>query len=154
MTAERGLKPKGAPERSPIAGGGAPLGVDGMTPKRYSVQRKMEVVARLLRGEPLDLVAREANVSVAKLTEWRERALAGAASALKERERDESTDDALRAGEDCRTTGGSDDGRLARSADPQSHAAVERHPRLCGRVRLYRRQGDGTHRSAARSHSS
>jgi transposase len=41
-----------------------------------------------------------------------------------------------------------------READPQSYAAVERHPRLCGRVRLYRRQGDGAHRSAARSHSS
>ncbi len=38
-------------------------------PKRYSVQRKMAVVARLLRGEPLDVVAREANVSVAKLTD-------------------------------------------------------------------------------------
>jgi len=37
----------------------------------------------------------------------------------------------LRACEDCRTTGGPDDGCLARSADPQSHAAVERHPRLC-----------------------
>lgn len=96
MTAEKGLKPKGAPERSPIAGGGAPLGVDGMTPKRHSVQRKMEVVARLLRGEPLDLVAREANVSVAKLTEWRERALAGAASALKERERDDRDDEIAR----------------------------------------------------------
>jgi hypothetical protein len=67
-----------------------------MTPKRYSVQRKMEVVARLLRGEPLDLVAREANVSVAKLTEWRERALAGAASALKERERDDRDDEIAR----------------------------------------------------------
>jgi hypothetical protein len=40
---------------------------------------------RLLRGEPLELVARE-NVSIARLTEWRERALAGAATALKERE--------------------------------------------------------------------
>jgi hypothetical protein len=39
-----------------------------------------------LRGEPLELVAREANVSIARLTEWRERALAGAATALKERD--------------------------------------------------------------------
>jgi putative transposase len=39
-----------------------------------------------LRGEPLELVARETNVSIARLTEWRERALAGAATALKERE--------------------------------------------------------------------
>jgi len=40
--------------------------------------------------------AREANVSVAKLTEWRERALAGAASALKERERDDREDEIAR----------------------------------------------------------
>ena len=46
----------------------------------------MAVVACLLRGGPLDVVAPEANVSVAKLTEWRDRALAGAA--LKERELD------------------------------------------------------------------
>ena len=96
MTIDAGLKPEGAPERSPIAGAGAPSGVDGKGPKRYSVQRKMAVVARLLRGEPLDLVAREANVSVAKLTEWRDRALAGAASALKERERDDREDEIAR----------------------------------------------------------
>jgi hypothetical protein len=60
------------------AGVGAPSGVDGNGPKRFSVQRKMAIVARLLRGEPLELVARETNVSIARLTEWRERALAGA----------------------------------------------------------------------------
>ena len=92
MTIDAGLKPEGAPERSPIAGAGAPSGVDA-GPKRYSVRRKMAVVARLLRGEPLDVVAREANVSVAKLTEWRERALAGAASA---RERDDHEDEIAR----------------------------------------------------------
>ena len=56
----------------------------------------MAVVARLLRGEPLEFVAREANVSVAKLTEWRDRALAGAAPALKERERDDREDEIAR----------------------------------------------------------
>ena len=45
MTIDTGLKPEGAPERSPIAGAGAPSGVDA-GPKRYSVQRKMAVVAR------------------------------------------------------------------------------------------------------------
>ena len=95
MTIDAGLKPEGALERSPIAGAGAPSGVDA-GPKRYSVQREMAVVARLLRGEPLDVVAREANISVAKLTEWRERALAGAASALKERERDDREDEIAR----------------------------------------------------------
>ena len=94
MTIDTGLKPEGALERSPIAGAGAPSGVDA-GPKRYSVQRKMAVVARL-RGQPLDVVAREANVSVAKLTEWRERALAGAVSALKERGRDDREDEIAR----------------------------------------------------------
>jgi hypothetical protein len=49
----------------------------------------MAIVARLLRVEPLELVTRETNISIARLTEWRERALAGAATALKERERDD-----------------------------------------------------------------
>ena len=80
MTNDDGRKPEGAPERSPKAGAGAASGVDGNGPKRFSVQRKMAIVARLLRGEPLELVARETNVSIARLTEWRDRALAGAAT--------------------------------------------------------------------------
>jgi hypothetical protein len=93
MTNDDGRKPEGAPERSPKAGAGAPSGVDGNGPKRFSVQRKMAIVARLLRGEPLELVARETNVSIGRLSEWRERALAGAATALKERERDDRDDE-------------------------------------------------------------
>ena len=77
MTNDDGRKPEGAPERSLKAG--VPSGVDGNGPKRFSVQRKMAIVARLLRGEPLELVARETNISIARLTEWR-RAIAGAAS--------------------------------------------------------------------------
>ena len=42
MTSNEGRKPEGAP-------------------KRFSVQRKIAIVARLLRGEPLDLVARQRN---------------------------------------------------------------------------------------------
>ena len=91
MTNDDGRKPEGA-QRSPKAGAGAPSGVDGNGPKRFSVQRKMAIVARLLRGEPLELVARE----IARLTEWRDRALAGAATALKERERDDRDDEIAR----------------------------------------------------------
>jgi hypothetical protein len=58
MTNDDGRKPEGAPERSPKADVGARLGIDGNGPKRFSVQRKMAIVARLLRGEPLELVAR------------------------------------------------------------------------------------------------
>ena len=96
MTNDEGLEREGAPERSPQAGVGAPSGVDGNGAKRFSVQRKMAIVGRLLRGEPLDLVARQTNVSVARLTEWRERALAGAAGALKERDRDARDDEIAR----------------------------------------------------------
>ena len=93
-----GRKPEGAPERSPNAGEGAASGVDGNVAKRFSGQRKMAVVARMLRGEPLELVARETNVSIARLSEWRERALAGAATALKERERDVGSAACLKTG--------------------------------------------------------
>ena len=88
MTNDDGRKPEGAPERSPKAGAGAPSGVDGNGPK--------PIMARLLRGEPLELVARETNVSIARLTEWRDRALAGAATALKERKRDHRDDEIAR----------------------------------------------------------
>ena len=44
----------------------------------------------------MELVARETNVSIARLTEWREPALAGAATALKERERDDRDDEIAR----------------------------------------------------------
>ena len=94
MTNVEGRRPEGAPERSPKAGEGAAS--DGKVAKRFSVQRKMAVVARLLRGEPLELVGRETNVSIARLSEWRERALAGAATALKERERDDRDDEIAR----------------------------------------------------------
>jgi hypothetical protein len=71
MTNDDGRKLEGAQEPSSKARVGAPSGVDGNGPKRFSVQR-MAIVARLLRGEPLELVARETNVSIARLTEWRE----------------------------------------------------------------------------------
>ena len=59
MTIDDVRKPEGALERSPKAGESAPSGVDANRPKRFSVQRKMAIVARLLRGQPLELVARE-----------------------------------------------------------------------------------------------
>src|ERR1017187_5422620 len=89
MMNDEGLKSEGAAERSPKAGAGAPSGVDRNGAKRFSVERKMAVVARLLRGEPLDLVARQMNVSVAKLTEWRGRALSGVGTAFEGRQGDD-----------------------------------------------------------------
>jgi hypothetical protein len=39
-------------------------------PERWSVQRKQEVVLRLLRGEPLDQVSRETQVPAHDLERW------------------------------------------------------------------------------------
>ena len=68
----------------------------GMARSVFSVQRKLAIVARLLRGEPLDLVARQTNVSVARLDRVARSRLAGAATALKERERDDRDDEIAR----------------------------------------------------------
>jgi hypothetical protein len=44
-------------------------------PMEPSAQRTLEVVQRLLRGEPLEEVSRAPNVPAARLSEWRRRAL-------------------------------------------------------------------------------
>lgn len=44
-------------------------------PERWSVQRKQEVVLRLLRGEPLDQVSRETQVPAHDLERWQRRFL-------------------------------------------------------------------------------
>ncbi len=93
---DEGHEALGASEDLLKAGAGALSGVAESRPQRFSVQRKMAVVARLLRGEPLEVVARETNVTIARLSEWRDRALGGAVSALKERERDERDDEIAR----------------------------------------------------------
>ncbi|WP_043344160.1 helix-turn-helix domain-containing protein [Belnapia moabensis] len=80
-------KPEGAPACAQNADADAPLG--GAGPEcRNSPRRKLAAVTRLLRGKPLETVARELNVTVARLSEWRDRALVGAEAAMKERERD------------------------------------------------------------------
>ena len=66
------------------------------TARRFSAKRKLRAVSRLLRGEPLELVARELNVTAARLSEWRDRALLAAEAALKERERDDRDDEIVR----------------------------------------------------------
>src|SRR5918998_2753050 len=88
-------EPEGAPERAPNAGAGAPSGGAGPE-RRFSARRKLAAVMRLLRGEPLETLAREFDVTVARLGEWRDRALAGAEAAMKARERDARDDEVLR----------------------------------------------------------
>ena len=95
MDQTRSDKAEGAPACARTADAGAPLGGTGPE-RRFSARRKLAAVTRLLRGEPLETVARELNVTVARLGEWRDRALAGAEAAMKERERDGRDEELLR----------------------------------------------------------
>ena len=56
--------------------------------QRWGRKKKMEVVLRLLQGEPLDAVSRELGVEMSRLEAWRTKAMAGMELGLKEREGD------------------------------------------------------------------
>lgn len=56
---------------------------------RWSSRRKAELVLRLLKGEALDTLSREAGVSTARLSQWRDDFLAAGQSGLQSRETDE-----------------------------------------------------------------
>lgn len=64
--------------------------------RRFSAQRRLSAVQRLFRGESLEAVSREVGVPVHRLTEWRDRAFAGAEGALKDRARDERNEEIAR----------------------------------------------------------
>lgn len=49
---------------------------------RFSAKRKSEAVLRLLRGEDLDLLSREYQVTAAKLSQWRDAFLAAGQAGL------------------------------------------------------------------------
>src|SRR3954467_1812199 len=70
---------RGAPACAHNADAGAPSGGAGPE-RRTPARRKLPAVPRLLRGEPLETLARELNVTVARLSQWRDRALVGAVS--------------------------------------------------------------------------
>ena len=78
---EGGRRPTGV---SPGELGVGPLGQG----QRWTAARKREVVLRLFRGEPLDLVSRELGVELYRLEKWRDAALAGMEEALKARNGD------------------------------------------------------------------
>jgi len=71
--------------RAQHAGGGGAKAV----PHRFSAKMKLSAVQRLLRGESLEAVSRDLNLMAHRLSEWRDRVLTAAESALKERDRDE-----------------------------------------------------------------
>ena len=95
MEQSRSDKPEGAPACARNADAGALSGGAGPE-RRFSTRRKLAAVTRLLRGEPLEPLARELNVTVARLRAWRDRALVAAEAAMKGRERDSSDEELLR----------------------------------------------------------
>ena len=56
--------------------------------QRWTAARKREVVLRLLRGEPLEILSRGLGVELYRLEKWRDAALAGMEEALKARNGD------------------------------------------------------------------
>jgi transposase len=63
-------------------------GRGGTPPERWSAQRKVEVVLRLLRGEDLVEVSRETQVAPHELEEWRRVFIERGQQGLKSRSRD------------------------------------------------------------------
>ncbi len=83
----------GSPEGARRATGGEPgRGERG----RFSSQRKMEAVLRVLRGEAIDTVSRELNVTAATLSAWRDQFLAAGQASLKSRARDDRDEEIKR----------------------------------------------------------
>src|SRR3989442_8935829 len=69
--------------RKALASAALAVGADGgREPGRFSARRKTEVILRVLRGEPLDTLARELGVTAATLAQWRERVLGGGPAGL------------------------------------------------------------------------
>jgi transposase len=60
---------------------------------RFSSRKKMEVV---LRGDDLDLVSREAGITAAKVSEWRDQFVASGQAGLKSRATDGRDDERAR----------------------------------------------------------
>ena len=76
----------------PSEGGRRPTG-DGpgwlqKNTQRFSARRKVEIVLRLLRGEDLEILSRELNVTAARLSKWREQFLRAGRAVLKKRPQD------------------------------------------------------------------
>ena len=82
-------KHEGAPgaARSDVGATGAPA-----RERRMTARRKQESVLRVLRGEPLETLARELRVTVAELSGWRDAFLEAGAASLKSRPRDDRDD--------------------------------------------------------------
>ena len=72
---------------------GEPMASEGVElPERWSVQRKMELVLRLLRGELLEAVSRESQIPAHELESWKRVFLDTGTRGLKTRAEPEERD--------------------------------------------------------------
>lgn len=81
MTTHEGIQPVSSPGalRAPCAG----TAHNGSKPRRFSAQRKTEIVLRLLRGEAIDLLSRECGIPASRIAAWREAFLEAGEEAMK-----------------------------------------------------------------------
>ena len=56
--------------------------------QRWSLARKLDVVLRLMQGEPVEALSLRLGLPVYRLEEWRQRGLAGIDAGLRERDSD------------------------------------------------------------------
>lgn len=66
-------------------------------PKRWSAQKKQEIILRLFKGELVDDLSRELGVESYRIDEWRQQALSGIEIGLKDRTSDPLNQELLRA---------------------------------------------------------
>jgi len=72
------------------SGAAAPEGDQAkQKPQRISAKMKTQIVTRLMRGESLDILAREYGVTAAKISKWRDSFLAAGEEAMKSRPHEE-----------------------------------------------------------------
>ena len=91
---EEGREPEAGAARPQHESRAAPAsGSSRGQPRRFSAKRKLQAVQRLLGGESLEAVSRDLGVPVARLSEWRDQALAAAESSLKAQPRDQRDDE-------------------------------------------------------------
>src|SRR5499426_1390888 len=83
--------------RNPLGRAATAAEAEGLRePGRFSARRKTETILRMLRGEPLDSLARELGVTAATLAHWREQFLTGGQAALKSRPADDRDEEIQR----------------------------------------------------------
>lgn len=75
----------GESEGARRATGDSPAAATRPDSGRFSSQRKLDAVLRLLRGEDLDTVSRQLGVTAARLSEWRDEFIAAGKAGLKSR---------------------------------------------------------------------